>query len=211
MTTFACLPCIGPSSKRPITCASLRARITDLSPLRTALRWHTQSSQHVKTEVHWLRSVTAGRAQSLAVDIPRTQVRLGLPAQAWTTLNQRIADTCTVSKSPSQLSLHTAARHDGHSCLPVAVCAAGVATAMVGRKHDGSYDEHTVIHIIKKGTVSLVSVPESTEPNTLPWGIGSAAQVCGDQMWFAVPMPAEGLGEGAPQVWYSSWITWQQL
>jgi hypothetical protein len=124
----------------------------------------------------------------------------------------RAADACAVSMPPSQPpSQHTATRDDACPCLHVVVLAAGVATAMVGHKHDGSYDEHTVIHIIKKGTVSLVPTPEPTAPNTMPWGIGSAAQVCGDQMWFAVPIPAEGLGEGAPQVWYSSWITWQQL
>lgn len=63
---------------------------------------------------------------------------------------------------------------------PACCRAAGVATAMVGNKDKyGQYEEHPgMIHIIKKGTTSLALV-ETEEPTTIPWGIGSAAQVCG--------------------------------
>lgn len=86
----------------------------------------------------------------------------------------------------------------------------GVATAMVGRSLDGKKSEGrtTVIHIIKKGTHSLTL---GGDDDSVPWGIGSAAQVCGDQMWMAVPIPAVLPNNRDVDVWYGSWLTWQQL
>lgn len=85
----------------------------------------------------------------------------------------------------------------------------GVATAMVGRSLDGKKSEgRTVIHVIKKGTHSLTL---DGDDDSVPWGIGSAAQVCGDQMWMAVPIPATLPNNRDVDVWYGSWLTWQQL
>lgn len=81
----------------------------------------------------------------------------------------------------------------------------------------GKSDDKTVIHIIKKGEMSLDPFEPSEGSygsSAIPWGIGSAAQVCGDQMWFSVPIP---ISKTSPQAtkpdgnWYGSWITWQQL
>lgn len=70
-------------------------------------------------------------------------------------------------------------------------------------------DDKTVIHIIKKGVGSLD--PFGGASPSIPWGIGSAAQVCGEQMWFAVPIPAPVNNVYSADLWYGSWISWQQL
>lgn len=85
----------------------------------------------------------------------------------------------------------------------------GVATALVGHDREGKSEGRTVIHIVKKGATSLNFEDEETD--SAPWGIGSAAQVCTDQIWMAVPIPAEVPNSKDLSAWYGSWITWQQL
>lgn len=84
---------------------------------------------------------------------------------------------------------------------------------MVGRRYvkDGKDNGRTVIHIIKKGTASLKLHDDPSRYDSIPWGIGSAGQVCGDNFWFAVPIPAEVPNNQNLNVWYGSWVTWQQL
>jgi hypothetical protein len=91
----------------------------------------------------------------------------------------------------------------------VSVLHAGVASAIVGHRQ-GANSDKTTIHIVKQGKVSLDPWP--TTDDSIPWGIGSAAQVCGEQMWFSVSMPEPGADNNYnADPWYGSWITWQQL
>jgi hypothetical protein len=72
------------------------------------------------------------------------------------------------------------------------------------------------IDIIKRGTKSMVfatstGIPFPNNGDLLPWGYNSAAHVCGDDMWYAVPIPVDipesavlYLPEGG--AWYGSWL-----
>jgi hypothetical protein len=136
---------------------------------------------------------------------------------------------CCLSLTMSAaLRVATTRRARLHACMPFnsrknklhrhRVCLlvlAGVASAIVGHRQ-GANSDKTIIHIIKKGTVALDPWPNAKGTDSIPWGIGSAAQVCGDQMWFSVNMPATREesrvdNEHGADVWYGSWITWQQL
>lgn len=71
----------------------------------------------------------------------------------------------------------------------------------------GAQDD--TIDIIKTGSGSIT--PFTSVKDAIPWGIGSAAQVWGGQLWFAVPVTAKLPNDYNASAWYASWVSWQQL
>jgi hypothetical protein len=87
----------------------------------------------------------------------------------------------------------------------------------VGKSYDS---DGRGIDIIKRGPGSLQftadsHIPFASDSTLLPWGYNSAAHMCGDEMWFAVPMPTSIPGTAAEYtldrvnpkgLWYGSWL-----
>ena len=68
------------------------------------------------------------------------------------------------------------------------------------------------IDVVKRGPGSLVITDPAVNKNDiLPWGHNSAAHVCGDQMWFAVPIPAAVRNDYNGSLWYGSWISYAHV
>lgn len=57
----------------------------------------------------------------------------------------------------------------------------------------------------------MITDPAVNQNNVLPWGYNSAAHVCGDRMWFAVPIPAAVPNDYKADLWYGSWISFASL
>lgn len=71
---------------------------------------------------------------------------------------------------------------------------------------EGTGYEHQDIEVIKRGEGSLVNGPKfMNQPNVLVWGYNSAAAVCGDSVWVAVPITKSAGNSANP--WYGSWIS----
>lgn len=61
--------------------------------------------------------------------------------------------------------------------------------------------------MVKQGPGSLVLSRDIPDENgLLPWGYNSAAYVCGNSFWFAVPIPAAVANNYNARLWYGSWI-----
>lgn len=98
---------------------------------------------------------------------------------------------------------------------------AGVGITVVGGSGYGSggeVDDIAGIDVVKQGTGSLNLDNDTGIPKggVLPWGYNSAACVCGNQMWFAVPIAAPTTEVPTtvtppPEFWYASWLSVAEL
>lgn len=92
---------------------------------------------------------------------------------------------------------------------------AGVATTVVG-KEGGYGSTESGIDVVQRGPGSLTEVPDRTA-TVAPWGYNSAAHVCGDEMWFAVPITTEApaqkqSGKNQKKGYdYGSWLSYTHL
>lgn len=70
----------------------------------------------------------------------------------------------------------------------------------------GTDYDHQEIELIKRGEGSLVTGPKyMNQADVLVWGYNSAAAVCGDSVWVAVPTTKSNGNVTNP--WYGSWIS----
>ncbi len=93
-------------------------------------------------------------------------------------------------------------------------------TIVGGDDYDGTGADATQgIDVVKQGPGSLNLAEATGIPvnGTLPWGYNSAAHVCGNRMWFAVPITAStrevptAIAGTTPDYWYASWISVTEL
>lgn len=66
------------------------------------------------------------------------------------------------------------------------------------------------VDVVKLGAGSLTFNPPGGDPDLLPWGYSSAASVCGNVFWFAVPFTAK-LPNNYGTYWYASWISMMDI